>query len=89
MKTTVTSPVKRPSRLVPSDEVIRRVQREQSDILRRLLRVQFETLREPRTPMSSEQPPITRSQVRAWRFARDDMRRRRPSTEHCFVFSPN
>ena len=89
MKRTVTSPVQRPSRLVPSDEVIRKVQREQSDILRRLLRVQSETLREPRTPTSSGQPPNTHSQVRAWRFARDHMRRRRPSTEHCFAFSPN
>lgn len=66
MKRTVTSPVNRPSRLVPSDEVIREVQREQSDILRRLLRVQFETLREPRRPHTSPGLPlITRSRVRA------------------------
>lgn len=65
MKRTVTSPVQRPSRLVPSDEVIRKVQREQSDILRRLLRVQFETLREPRTPTSPGLPQITRPRVSA------------------------
>lgn len=59
MKRTVTSLAKRPNRLEPSDEVIREVQREQSDIVRRLLRIQFETLREPSLPRTrAGQPSI-------------------------------
>lgn len=49
---TATTPTKRANRLEPSKEVIRQVQREQEEILIRLLRVQAETLREPRPPRS-------------------------------------
>ena len=48
MKRAATTPMKRANRLEPSEEVIRQVQREEEEILMRLLQVQAETLREPR-----------------------------------------
>lgn len=61
MKRVATMPVNRASRTDLSDEVVRQVQREQEEILRGLLRVQSETLREPRPPRPrSGHPPDTR-----------------------------
>lgn len=49
--------MKRANRLEPSEEVIRQVRREQSGVLRRLVRIQTETLRSPRPPRTSRRLP--------------------------------
>lgn len=45
MNRVATPPMKRANRLEPSEKVIRQVRREQSEVLRRLVRIQSETLR--------------------------------------------
>lgn len=62
MKRAQMTPTKRASRIDLSDEAVRQVQREQKEILMELLRVQSETLREPRAPRPGlGLPPNTRS----------------------------
>lgn len=61
MKRAHTMPVNRASRTDLSDEVVRRFQREQEEILIGLVRIQSETLRQPPPPQPGSRSRLPRN----------------------------